>query len=44
MANIYKNAFYDPNTTAAVTVYTSPSNSRAIIQTYKLQTNLDLKY
>jgi len=32
MANIYKNAFYDPNTTAAVTVYTSPSNSRAIIQ------------
>jgi hypothetical protein len=21
MANIYKNAFYDPNTTAAVTVY-----------------------
>jgi hypothetical protein len=32
MANIYKNAFYDPDTTAAVTVYTSPSNSRAIIQ------------
>jgi hypothetical protein len=32
MANIYKNAFYDPNTTAAVTVYNSPSNSRAIIQ------------
>jgi hypothetical protein len=32
MANYYKNAFYDPNTTAAVTVYACPSNSRAIIQ------------
>ena len=32
MANFYKNAFYDPNTTAAVTVYSCPSNSRAIIQ------------
>ena len=32
MANYYKNAFYDPNTTAAVTVYSCPSNSRAIIQ------------
>lgn len=32
MANYYRNAFYDPNTTAAVTVYSCPSNSRAIIQ------------
>ena len=32
MANFYKNAFYDPNTTTAVTVYSCPSNSRAIIQ------------
>jgi hypothetical protein len=32
MANYYRNAFYDPNTTAAVTVYTCPSNSRSIIQ------------
>jgi len=32
MANYYKNAFYDPTVTTAVTVYTCPSNSRAIIQ------------
>ena len=32
MANIYKNAFYDPATTAAETVYTVPSDSRAIVQ------------
>ena len=32
MANFYKNAFYDPSTTAAVTVYTCPSNANAIIQ------------
>jgi len=32
MANFYKNAFYKPNTTAAVTVYSCPANSRAIIQ------------
>ena len=32
MANIYKNAFYAPTTTSAIAVYTSPSNSRAIIQ------------
>jgi hypothetical protein len=36
MANFYKNAFYDPNTTAAVVVYTSPSNSRAIIQNIQI--------
>ena len=32
MANIYKNAFYDPSVTTAVTVYTVPSNTRSIIQ------------
>jgi hypothetical protein len=32
MANIYKNAFYDPTVTTAVTVYTCPSNANAIIQ------------
>ena len=32
MANIYKNAFFAGTTTAAVSVYTAPSNARAIIQ------------
>jgi len=32
MANVYKNAFYDPTVTTAVTVYTCPSNANAIIQ------------
>ena len=32
MANFYKNAFYDPTTTAVTSVYTAPSNARAIIQ------------
>ena len=36
MANIYKNSFYDPTTTAAETVYTVPSDSRAIIQNIQL--------
>ena len=36
MANFYKNAFYDPTTTAATTVYTSPSNANAIIQNIQL--------
>jgi hypothetical protein len=36
MANVYKNAFYDPTTTAAETVYTVPSDSRAIIQNIQL--------
>jgi len=36
MANIYKNAFYDPATTAAETVYTVPTNARAIIQNIQL--------
>ena len=36
MANIYKNAFFDPTTTAAETVYTVPSNARAIVQNIQL--------
>jgi len=36
MANIYKNSFYDPATTAAETVYTVPSNARAIVQNIQL--------
>jgi hypothetical protein len=32
MANYYRNAFYAPTTTNTVTVYSCPSNSRAIIQ------------
>ena len=32
MANIYKNAFFDPADTSAVSVYTVPSDSRAIVQ------------
>jgi|SRR5210317_2339658 len=36
MANIYKNAFYDPTTTSAETVYTVPSNARAIIQNIQI--------
>ena len=36
MANFYKNAFYDPTTTAATTVYTCPSNANAIIQNIQI--------
>ena len=36
MANIYKNAFYDPSTTDAVTLYTAPSNANAIIQNIQI--------
>ena len=32
MANIYKNSFYDPSTTDAVTLYTAPTNANAIVQ------------
>tara|TARA_E500000318_G_scaffold4074_1_gene4349 strand:- start:2833 stop:3171 length:339 start_codon:yes stop_codon:yes gene_type:complete len=32
MANFYKNAFYDPTTTAVTSVYSCPADSRAIIQ------------
>jgi hypothetical protein len=36
MANIYRNAFYDPAGTAAVSVYTVPSNSRSIVQNIQI--------
>ena len=36
MANIYKNAFYDPSDTSQVSVYTVPSDSRAIIQNIQI--------
>ena len=36
MANVYKNAFYDPTVTTAVTVYTVPSDSRAIVQNIQI--------
>jgi len=36
MANVYKNAFYDPTTTSAETVYTCPSEARAIFQTVQI--------
>ena len=36
MANFYKNAFYDPSTTDAVTIYTCPSNANAIIQNIQI--------
>ena len=36
MANVYKNKFYDPSVTTAVTVYTCPSNANAIVQNIQL--------
>ena len=36
MANIYKNAFFDPTNTSPVSVYTVPSNARAIVQNIQL--------
>ena len=36
MANIYKNAFYDPTTTASITLYTAPANARGIIQNIQI--------
>jgi hypothetical protein len=36
MANFYKNAFYDPSTTDAVTLYTAPTNANAIIQNIQI--------
>jgi len=36
MANIYKNAFYDPTTTAAETVYTTPADTRSVIQNIQI--------
>ena len=36
MANFYKNAFYDPSTTDAITLYTAPTNANAIIQNIQI--------
>ena len=36
MANVYKNAFYDPTTTAVQSVYTTPAGSRAIVQNIQI--------
>jgi hypothetical protein len=36
MANKYINAFYDPTTTGQETIYTAPSDARAIIQNIQL--------
>ena len=36
MANIYKNAFYDPSTTDAVTLYTAGTNANAIVQNIQI--------
>jgi|SRR5210317_2083995 len=43
MANIYKNAFYDPTTTASTTLYTAPANARAIIQNIQVTNELGSK-
>ena len=32
MANTYRNAFYDPTVTTAVTVYTVPANTTALVK------------
>jgi capsular polysaccharide biosynthesis protein len=36
MANTYKNAFYDPSVTTAVTVYTVPANTTALVKNIQL--------
>ena len=36
MANRYLNRFYDPSDTTQVTLYTTPAESRAIIQNIQL--------
>ena len=36
MANVYKNAFYAPTLTAPETIYTCPTEARAIFQTIQL--------
>ena len=36
MSNVYKNAFYDPTTTASTTVYTCNATARAIIQNIQI--------
>jgi hypothetical protein len=44
MANIYKNAFYDPTTTASTTLYTAPANGRGIIQNIQVTNESGSKY
>jgi hypothetical protein len=36
MANTYRNAFYDPTVTTAVTVYTVPANTTALVKNIQL--------
>jgi len=36
MANTYKNSFYDPTVTTAVTVYTVPANTTALVKNIQL--------
>jgi putative heme degradation protein len=36
MANKYINAFYDPTTTGQETIYTAPSDARAIVQNIQI--------
>jgi len=36
MANTYKNAFYDPTVTTAVTVYTTPANTTSLIKNIQI--------
>ena len=36
MANFYKNAFYDPTTTAVQSVYTTPADTRSVIQNIQI--------
>lgn len=36
MANTYKNAFYDPTVTTAVSVYTVPANTTALVKNIQL--------
>ena len=36
MANVYKNKFYDPTSTAQSTVYTCNATARAIIQNIQI--------
>lgn len=43
MANYYRNAFYAPTTTNTITVYSCPSNSRAIIQNIQIANTLGSK-
>ena len=44
MANFYKNAFYDPTVTTAVTTYTCPSNAMQSYKMYRLQILVDQKH